>query len=230
MLSDKDKQFNRQINYFIMRHMWQVIRGRKRNDGDTIYDAFSTSRERYTRIINTGTVRYGKGELDGLQQSTGLRKEIFTGDARFECSYSVKTKGGMTQQTITTEEWVELFKWRRERSNNRGEKPKQEKKQETCQDVIYNKLKRVPRDDINNWDFYRLCFYIKNMKAAPLRESTGKLREIETAIKELSFSLLDGCEEGQLQKFQKLLREKQNLVNAIIVYRKAKKEECKSKS
>ena len=27
---------NRQINYFIMRHMWQVVRGRKHEDGDTI--------------------------------------------------------------------------------------------------------------------------------------------------------------------------------------------------
>lgn len=81
ILSDDEKKFNRQINFFIMRYMWQVIC--ERNPDDTIYKAFQTSRERYTRIINTGVVRYGKGELDSLSQITGLRKEIFLGEVRF---------------------------------------------------------------------------------------------------------------------------------------------------
>ena len=57
-----------------MRRMWQVIRGRSADD--TIYKAFETSRERFTRVINTGVIRYGKGELAGLRQLTGLAKEV----------------------------------------------------------------------------------------------------------------------------------------------------------
>jgi len=225
VLSEEEKKLNRQINYFIMRYMWQVVRGRKREDGDTIYAAFDTSRERYTRIINTGNVRYGKGELNGLEQRTGISKEIFSGDARFVCPYAVKTKDGVIQKTITTEEWMELFRWRSDRGSDTGEKP--EKKQKTCQDKICDRIKVVPRDDMDNWDFYRLCFYLKNMKAAPLRVSTGKLREIETAIKELSFSLLDGCEVAQLQRIQKLLKDKQNIISAMVVYKNARDAERK---
>ncbi len=222
-LSEEEKRLNRQINYFIMRYMWQVVRGRKREDGDTIYAAFDTSRERYTRIINTGNVRYGRGELSGLEQRTGIRKEIFSGDTRFECPYVVKTKDGVVKKAITTQEWEELFSWRKHRGNENGDE--QEKKQKTCQDKICDRLKAVPRDDMDNWNFYRLCYYLKNMKAAPLGVSTGKLREIEMAIKELSFALLDGCEVAQLQRFQKLLKDKQTLISAMVVYKNAKDKE-----
>lgn len=222
-LSEEDKKLNRQINYFIMRYMWQVVRGRKRNDDDTIYAAFETSRERYTRVINTGTIRYGKGELDGLQQRTGLRKEIFTGEVRFECPYSVKAKDSGIEKSITTEEWNALFQWRKNRKESSAEEG--EEKAKTCQDEIYGKLKKVRRNDMSNWDFYRLCFYLQNMKAAPLRASPGKLREIETAIKDLSFTLLDGCEVAQLQKFQKLLKDKQTLITAMVTYKNAREKE-----
>lgn len=223
-LTEEEKRLNRQINYFIMRYMWQVVRGRKRDDGDTIYAAFDTSRERYTRIINTGAVRYGKGELDGLEQHTGLRKEIFSGEVRFLCPY---TKNEVTQE-ISAEEWVALFNWRSSRTKDvdgkkeKSDKKEQGKKQKTCQDIICDKLKLVPRDDMNNWDFYRLCYYLEHKKAAPFRMSTGKLREIESSIKELSFALLDGCDLGQLQRFQTLLKEKQSLISAMLTYKNAR--------
>ena len=86
-LSEENKRHNRQINYFIMRYMWQVVC--KRGTG-RIYEAFGMSRERYTRIINTGKVRLGKAELSSLQQRTGLREEVFTGAIRFDCSYMVE--------------------------------------------------------------------------------------------------------------------------------------------
>ena len=73
-----DQKLNRQVNYFIMRRMWQVIRGRSADD--TIYKAFETSRERFTRVINTGVIRYGKGELAGLRQLTGFRGYIYRRD------------------------------------------------------------------------------------------------------------------------------------------------------
>ena len=105
-LNEQKKQFNRRVNYFIMRYMWQVIHGRSRGDGDTIYDAFNTSRERYTRIINTGVVRYGRNELADLQQITGLRKEIFTGEERFICPY----KGENGEVQITEQDWKDWDK------------------------------------------------------------------------------------------------------------------------
>lgn len=104
-LTDDERKFNRQVNYFIMRYMWQVIC--ERNPEDTIYKAFHTSRERYTRIINTGIVRYAKGELDSLSQITGLRKEIFLGEVRFNCPYKVKIKNAEKKQVIEKREITE---------------------------------------------------------------------------------------------------------------------------
>ena len=162
-LSDDDKKFNRQINYFIMRYMWQVICGR--NPNDTIYMAFHTSRERYTRIINTGVVRYAKGELDSLSQTTGLKKEIFSGEVRFNCPYEVKKKPIQEKQKtgkkqepekemkeITEKEWQDLFQWREVRTGTKGQK--------SPQDNICQILKQVKQSDVENWDFYRLCYFL----------------------------------------------------------------------
>ena len=224
-LSDEEKKLNRQINYFIMRYMWQVIRGRRRDNEGTIYNAFNTSRERYTRIINTGTVRYSKGELDMLQKETGLPKEIFSGDVRFQCTYVVKTLGGSEEKTITTEEWDTLFKWRKDRNSSAEEFEQQ--KSESCQTEICKRLQQVPRNKKDNLDFYRLCFYLKHKKAAPPQTPISKLREIEASIKELTFPLLDECEVMQLQKFQKLLKDKQTLISAMVTYKNASDQQNK---
>ena len=47
---------NMQINYFVMRYMWQLIRGRSKTE--TIYNEFDMSRVRYTRILNAENVRF----------------------------------------------------------------------------------------------------------------------------------------------------------------------------
>ena len=208
-LNEQKKQFNRRVNYFIMRYMWQVIHGRSRGDGDTIYNAFNTSRERYTRIINTGVVRYGRNELADLQQITGLRKEIFTGEERFICPY----KGENGEVHITEQDWKD---WDKERK---------EGQEKVVQKKIWECLKKVSRTNIENREFYRLCFYLKNMEPAPSKTSPETLRHIMTEINQLSFSLLDGCQVGQLQKLQKLLKEKNALISSMIVYKNARDKE-----
>lgn len=208
-LNEQKKQFNRRVNYFIMRYMWQVIHGRSRGDGDTIYDAFNTNRERYTRIINTGVVRYGRNELADLQQITGLRKEIFTGEERFICPY----KGENGEVQITEQDWKD---WDKERK---------EGQEKVVQKRICECLKKVSTTNIENREFYRLCFYLKNMEPAPSKTSPETLRHIMTEINQLSFSLLDGCQVGQLQKLQKLLKEKNALISSMIVYKNARDKE-----
>lgn len=214
-LSDAEKKFNRQINFFIMRYMWQVICGR--NGEDTIYKTFKTSRERYTRIINTGAVRYAIGELDFLTEVTGLKRGIFTGEVRFKCPY----KDGKTPKEITQEEWDTMFQWREERSREKGTKSPQA---EVCE-----KLQKVKRTDADNWDFYQLCYFLKERKPAPPKLAGEYFRDIVYSIQRLSFSMLDGCRDQQLTDLQKILREKTNLFSGIIACRKAKAEEEKAK-
>lgn len=224
ILSDDEKKFNRQINFFIMRYMWQVIC--ERNPDDTIYKAFQTSRERYTRIINTGVVRYGKGELDSLSQITGLRKEIFLGEVRFNCPYEVKKedakgKHSIEKREITEDDWQGLFQWRMVRSGAKGTK--------SPQDEICELLRKVKQSDVENWDFYRLCYFLKERTPAPSRVTKEQFRDMVQSVSRLSFSILDKCEVAQLRGLQKLLQEKSRLVAGIITYKEAKAGEKKEK-
>lgn len=202
---DKQK-LNRQVNYFIMRRMWQVIRGRSADD--TIYKAFKTSRERFTRVINTGIIRYGKGELAGLCQLTGLSEDIFTGKTRFVCPY----KDGDQEQCITEEEWVHLFKWRKARNSGGGDRQKK----------IYTLLNKVNKRNIENHDFYRLCYFLTECKPAPLRLPSDKIRGITAEMNRMSFEVLDSCEIGQLRKLEALMQSKLALVKSIRVYKEEK--------
>lgn len=214
-MTEPEKKFNRQVNYFIMRYMWQVVCGR--NPADTIYMTLDMSRERYTRIINTGVVRYGKGELDRLSQITGLKKEIFSGEIRFKCPY----ENDKEQRAITEQEWKALFQWREVHSGEKGTK--------SPQDEICELLRKVNQTDIENWDFYRLCYFLKEREPAPLLVPKEQFRDMVNTIRGLSFSMLDKCEVGQLQQLQKLLKEKSTLINGIIVYKNAKSGEKKEK-
>lgn len=224
-LTDDEKKFNRQVNYFIMRYMWQVVCGR--NPEDTIYRTFNMSRERYTRIINTGVVRYAKGEVDSLSQITGLRKEIFLGEVRFNCPYEVKTKDAEKKQVtekreVTEQEWQTLIQWRKGRKRAKG--------QVSPQDSICECLWKVKQSDVENWDFYRLCYFLKERTPAPSKVTKEQFRDMVKAIGGLSFSMLDKCEVGQLRSLQKLLQEKNRLVVGIITYKEAKDREKKEKS
>lgn len=209
------KRFNRQINYFIMRYMWQVIRGRSSNDN--IYLTFNTSRERYTRIIDTGRVRYGNGEVSGLHQLTGLRQEVFRGDVRFKCPHRESDQ----KDDITQEQWEELFVWRKEQRERRraGETGKEER---NIQKLIYKYLRGVDRNNVDNVDFYRLCYFLKENEPSPVRPMSETVRAINKSISGLTFDLLDKFETGQLRSLQKLLKEKSNLITGMIIYKEAK--------
>ena len=81
-VSEQDMVLNRQINFLIMRKMWQDIRGRaKKGEAgrETIYHAFGMSRERYTRAINGETVRFSQKELRDLMVKTGVNSDSFQG-------------------------------------------------------------------------------------------------------------------------------------------------------
>lgn len=225
---EREKQSrNRQINYFIMRYMWQVIRGRGSN---TIYEEFQTSRERFTRVIDTGKIRYGKGELERLNQLTGLQKELFTGELRFECPYQTKQDRKTVEEEITLEEWENLFAWRdAEKLRRKNSSPpedrgaatrKEQAKVPTEQDKICKKLKTVNRRS-SNWHFYRLCYFIQERKAAPLRQDDDTLMRIKTALNKLTLELLVRSQIGSLKGMRDLLKNKRELVSAMVVIKEA---------
>lgn len=131
-LSEEEKKLNRQINYFIMRYMWQVVRGRGGND--TIYTTFNMSRERFTRIIDTGVVRYTKNELSWLVEKTGISQRIFTGEERFRCYSKKKNNQGECPELLSTVDWENLFDLR--------DKRKEQSSSVSIQNTAVNKAKK----------------------------------------------------------------------------------------
>ena len=217
-LTEAEKSFNRQVNYYVMRYMWQVIR--KRNSGETIYDKFHTTPERYGRVINTGTIRYKKAEGDELQnlvETTGMRREIFTGEARFQCPYFGTKRKPVND--ITTEEWQGLFQYR-EDMRLASSKEKEEKDNKEKQ--IQTKLRNAITDSVKHWDFYQLCFFIRELKEAPKKAVSVQVAETTRAVMGLSFSMLDDCDAVSLQRLYKALAEKAKLVNGIMTYKQAR--------
>ena len=205
-LTEAEKSFNRQVNYYVMRYMWQVIR--KRDSGSTIHAKFDTSRERYGRVINTGIIRYKKNELQNLVETTGMRREIFTGEARFQCPYIEKEK---PVNDITTKEWETLFEYRTDKSMD-----------SSIEEQIHKRLRNAITDDKKNWDFYQLCFFIRELKAAPKKAVSAQIAEITRTVQGLSFSMLDECDAVSLRRLYKALAEKAKLVNGIMTYKQAR--------
>ena len=181
------------------------------------------SRERYTRIINTGKVRLGKAELSSLQQRTGLREEVFTGAIRFDCSYMVEKAGKKVEHSISDEQWNDLFKWKEDPAQREDDcQTENSRRDKAIQNSICKELRKVERNNKENWDFYRLCYFLRERKPAPLKAADVTVRDIENQIRGLTFELLDRCDIGHLQGLQKLLKEKSGLVNGIATYKKAK--------
>lgn len=203
---EQEYRFNRQINYYIMRHMWQVIRGRNAND--RIYECFGMSRERYTRAINTGKIRCSNEEAKRLEQLTGISRKVFLGEERINCRLPNKK-----EPAIPEEAWRKLFAWRNNttKDNEAGENLKKQ---------IHNRLKRASKTDTDTFHFFQLCYFLKENKPAPLKKPDEQMRVSRYALRTLTFELLMSCDMLQLQEMNKLLQEKLEMVNGIMTYRK----------
>ena len=72
---ESEQQLNCQINFFIMREVWNITRGRATKDKEinrTIYEALGIRRERYSRAIDIGVIRLTKDEVKRLVEQTGV--------------------------------------------------------------------------------------------------------------------------------------------------------------
>ena len=148
-VSEQDMVLNRQINFLIMRKMWQDIRGRaKRGEAgkETIYHAFGMSRERYTRAINGEPVRFSQKELRDLMLKTGVNSDIFQGVTCFHF------------EAITRKDWEKLFVLRGENIQ----------RARTFERNLYQQITKKDLDMVTNPDLYRLAVYLRT--SAPVTD------------------------------------------------------------
>lgn len=241
-IDEDGKRFNQQINFYIMRYMWQVIR--KRSSGGTIYLELETSRGRYTRIVDGENVHINKEELERWPRMTGLPKEVFTGDIRIECAQYERPGG---PKTVTTEEWKELFDLRKKRYKahiNEAETSKTEVEEFEASKEAHSKaknayadkekriqqiLRSAKRPDDNYKEFSKLHYWLDQRKPAPAKLPSDSVKTATKALNALTFRRLNDCELGQLQRLARVLSEKAKLAKTIWDYKNRVVEEQKKR-
>ncbi len=246
-VDEDSKKFNRQINFYIMRYMWQVIRGRSPSGKNaTIYAELDTSRGRYTRIVDGENIRISKNELDTWVKKTGLPGGVFTGDIRIECVQYVTERKQVVPKTVTPQEWNELFSLRKKRKKAYDYKETTNKTDDEdvkISEEAHSKAKNAYADkekelqlrlrcakrlDTDHKEFSKLCYWLKHLEAAPAKLQDEDVRTVTKALKSLTFRKLDDCELGPLEILMKALQEKAKLAKTIFDYKNKAIEEGKT--
>lgn len=220
---EKRERLNRRINFYVMRHMWQVIRGR--NASNRIYECLEISRERYTRAIKTGAIRCSASELDKWEQLTGISKKIFQGEDIFVW-YDRNDVGKPKQDidiAVSLDQWKRLFAWREHKELDGV--VISDKEGTAIQKKIHRKMKDAVRMDRSTHHFFQLCYFLEKDKPAPLQEPDSRLKGIQQVLETLTFSLAEDCSINLLEDTLKLLKHKQSMVNGVLVYRREKARE-----
>lgn len=196
--SDQERRLNRQINFLIMRKMWQTIRGRakKGSEDQTIYAAFHMSRERYTRIIRGEAVRFSKGELERLMRETGVRSDIFEGITAFEF------------EAISLKDWKKLFELREVDIAKAREYEK----------YLYNQMKQSDVDLIKNPDLYHFAVYLKRWKAATDKSIEADLKNIIQQLDAFSLAHLEQCDVNILREYLQGLKKQVDIASTLVRY------------
>lgn len=192
------QRLNRQINFLIMRKMWQNIRGRakKGSEGQTIYAAFHMSRERYTRIIRGEAVRFSRKELERLLRETGVRSEIFEGKTAFEF------------EAISRKEWQRLFDLREEDI----------KKARAYEKNLYAQMKKSDVELLKNPDLYYFAVYLKNGKAAVDRNIEAELKDLIQQLNDLGLAQLEQCGLEVLREYLRELERQKDIAGTLLHY------------
>ena len=96
-LTRAQRQLNCQINYFVMRRIWNILHKRGK---ESLYDALGIKKVRYTRQVDSGSIRLTKDELKQMVDQTGVSEGIFKGEYCFAIT-------GETEN-----DWEDLFQKR----------------------------------------------------------------------------------------------------------------------
>ncbi len=216
---------NRKINFFIMRFMWQEVKGRSAEN--TIYRSFGMSRERYTRIIDTGKARYRNNEVEDLEHHTGIPRKIFTGEERYTCQ---NMRGEEIISSATWDDFVNrryrriILNEKLKKSMENGEADENIEKALATAKENYKVIEKQVEEQIKkatrkgDTSFHRLCTFLKNGYGIRLE----RLQDVYSALNYMGFDLLNECSKAELNQLAKALSQKMKMVNAVLLYRGAR--------
>ena len=198
-VSQYDMILNRQINFLVMRKMWQDIRGRakKGETGQvTIYQAFHMSRERYTRAINGDPVRFSQKELRELLVKTGVSAEIFQGVICFQF------------EAITRSDWEKLFALRSEDIQ----------KARSYEKNLYGQITKRDLDMVTNPDLYRLAVYMRTRVPVTDIQLEEVIQEKIDWLDQHGISSLERCSPDILKDYLAALERHTDMVRTLAHY------------
>lgn len=201
----KRQRFNRQINFLVMRTMWQELRGRARRGSTdlTIYSALEISRERYSRAIRGEMIRLSKEELKELMSKTGVRSEIFEGKDCFHF------------EAISDKDWKKLFDLRETDI----------KKSRAYEKYLYSQMAADDVDLLKNPDLYYFAVYLKNGKPATDKNIEDDLSEKVKWLNSIRLTQLERCRLEVLREYVRGLEKQLDIAGSLLRYMELKQQE-----
>lgn len=233
---EQDQQrFYMQINYLVMRTLWQTIRKRAKNNstGQTIYDAFRMSRERYTRIIRGQRIRLSEEELRRLVSETGVRREIFEGKAYFQFDaisekdwrklFDLRNMSDILERTKGEETEGKSEEEQKKIEGQRKKRVKEEQKERrkavrNYEKNLYDQMKKSDFDLLKNTDLYYFSVYLKRGRPETDIDIETALKERIKLLNSVSFSQLERCRSEVLQEYLQVLKNQMDIAETLLKY------------
>ena len=194
-------RLNQQINFLVMRYMWQRYKGRAKKNtkyNRTIYDVLGISRERYTRVLDGQVASFGVNKLTRINQITNVSMEIFNGSKAFQF------------KKIGLHQWKDLFDCRVDNIAEFREKAKE----------LFNLIEEG--DFTKKSDLYKFRLFCEKLAKYDGVSHEVAVREITRVLEARLFSDLEECSLETLESYQKVLAEQSAMVNTLLSYRKYK--------
>lgn len=197
---EKQEQNNRvRINFYIMRKMWQFIKGRapKGQSQSTIYSAFNMARGQYTRAIDYGNIKLSQNKIHNLTLMTGLNADIFRGKKTFQIN-------GLSET-----DWSEFLEERNDKQKTDRVKQKQ----------IIQALETALQNDPENEDFSKLCYYLNNGRKMTYTPVSQLINESIVIIQKITFEHINQLSIAELKNYQDALKGQYELVTRVYHYK-----------
>ena len=194
-------RLNQQINFLVMRYMWQRYKGRAKKNtkyNRTIYDVLGISRERYTRVLDGQVASFGVNKLTRINQITNVSMEIFNGSKAFQF------------KKIGLHQWKDLFDCRVDNIAEFREKAKE----------LFNLIEEG--DFTKKSDLYKFRLFCEKLEKYDGVSHEVAVRETTRVLEARLFSDLEECSLETLESYQKVLAEQSAMVNTLLSYRKYK--------
>lgn len=182
---------NMQINFYVMRTLWQIIIRRSKND--TIHDTFNMSRTRYNKVLDGDNIRMSTNEMVWLCKLTGISSDIFEGKDRFEIAH------------ITEKQWETFFGL----TKNSVDYYNQRK-------IINDRIKDEYRYSKNKMgQFLMLCKFIENIKDDKSIKADLILSKQIEELNKIKLKMFSGVNEDILYKYIEALELQLKFANTM---------------